>query len=64
MGSENRKCVQEPLLWFSWERIAEAGGAGLGWAGVYNVSRLWGMRTVPDGLGRGPGVIRGQRPGV
>lgn len=53
-----RKCGQEPLLEFPWERMGKAGEVGLGLTSLNHYSGLWGVGSVPSCLVPVPGVIR------
>lgn len=41
-----RKHGQEPLLWFVWKGMGEAGLAGLGLASLNNLTGLWGVEAI------------------
>lgn len=51
-------CGQEPLSWFLWEGMAEAGWAGVSWLVRIILVGSGGIQALPGGLVSGPMVFR------
>lgn len=54
-------CGQEPLSWFLWEGMAEAGWAGASWLVRIILVGSGGIQALPGGLVSGPMVFRAGR---